>query len=326
MTRPIIETPLPPRTEILEDLETTVGELIQKHEDSRTLWFPSDLLADEEREDRSQFLAQLRERAEGLPDSCRLSIVLGLITEEGLPHFHRQLAMYLGDSTFWQRWNNLWTAEEDRHGAVLRDYCRDSQILHMRSLENAQFEYLRLGFMPRWGRDPYRLFVYTSLQERATQLAHANTGKLAREYEPLIAHILFRIAGDEARHCAFYRRIFEEILERDPNRALESAAAIMPVIDMPGTSMPHFRDLSEIVRRAGVYGPRDYLRIIEETINIWKIESLIGLNAIGRKAQEKILDIPRRLKRIADYMESRTTAKSFSFDLIFGRKIELGVS
>lgn len=326
MTQTSIETPLSPRIEVLEDLETIVDELMQKHQGSRKLWFPSDLLAAEEQEDRATFLAQLQKRAEGLPDSCRISILLGLITEEGLPHFHRQLAVYLGDDSFWQRWNNLWTAEEDRHGAVLSGYCRDSQILHIRSLENVQFEYLRIGFLPQWERDPYRLFVYTSLQERATQFSHANTGKLASEYEPCIGNILFRIAGDEARHCAFYRQIFAEILKRDPNQALESAAEVMPSIDMPGVGMPHFREFAEIVRRAGIYGPRDYLRIVEETISVWKIESMVGLNEIGRKAQEKILDIPRRLKRVADYMESRTTAKSFSFDLIFNRKIELGVS
>jgi len=40
------------------------------------------------------------------------------------------------------------------------------------------------------GQDPYRVFVYTSLQERATQVSHANTGKFASEYEPTIGTVL----------------------------------------------------------------------------------------------------------------------------------------
>lgn len=326
MTRQITVSQLPSRIEVLADLEQVVGEMIEKHESSRKLWFPSDLMGDEEQEDRDRFLADLRKRASSLPDACRISVVLGLITEEGLPHFHRQVAVYLGDSNFWQAWNNLWTAEEDRHGTVLRDYCRESRILHMGSLERTQFEYLRSGFLPHWERDPYRLFVYTSLQERATQLSHTNTGKIAEQFEPRIGNILYRIAGDEARHCAFYRRVFLEILKRDPNQALESAAQIMPGIEMPGASMPNFRKLAEVVRSIGIYGPRDYLKIIQETIDLWKIEGLCGLDEIGQRAQEKILDIPRRLKKIADYVESRTTAKTFSFDLIFNREFELGKS
>ena len=47
-----------------------------------------------------------------------------------------------------------------------------------------------------------------------------------------------------------------------------------------------------MIRRAGIYGPRDYLRIVQEQIRYWKIESLQGLNELGRKAQEKIMGIP----------------------------------
>ena len=41
-----------------------------------------------------------------------------------------------------------------------------------------QFEYLRAGFHPEWDRDPYRVFAYTTVQERATQFSHSETGKI----------------------------------------------------------------------------------------------------------------------------------------------------
>ena len=40
----------------------------------------------------------------------------------------------------------------------------------------------------------------------------------------------------------------------------------MPSIDMPGVNMPHFREMADVIRRAGIYGPRDYLKIVEEQI------------------------------------------------------------
>ena len=140
-----------------------------------------------------------------------------------------------------------------------------------------QFEYLRAGFEPDWDRDPYRVFVYTSLQERATQVSHANTGKLARNTSRRSALVLANVAKEEARHYTFYRTVFKEVLERDPNQALESAAKIMPAIDMPGVNMPHFRELADVVRRAGIYGPRDYLKIVEEQIKFWAIDKIDGL-------------------------------------------------
>jgi acyl-[acyl-carrier-protein] desaturase len=167
------------------------------------------------------------------------------------------------------------------------------------------------------------VFVYTTLQERATQVSHANTGKLAGKYEPTIGTVLSNVAKEEARHYTFYRTIFKEVLERDPNNALASAAEIMPSIDMPGISMPHFREMADVIRRAGIYGPRDYLTIVEEQIRFWAVETLTGLDEMGKRAQEKILGIPKRLERVADAMESRTRAKTFQFQVAFNGEFDL---
>ena len=206
---------------------------------------------------------------------------------------------------------------------MLHDYTRDSRILDNPVLERMQFEYLRAGFEPEWDKDPYRVFVYTTLQERATQVSHANTGKLASEYEPTIGTVLANVAKEEARHYVFYRTIFAEVLKRDPNRALVSAAAIMPSIDMPGVNMPHFREMADVIRRAGIYGPRDYLTIVREQIRFWAIETLEDLDEIGRRAQEAIMGVPARLERVADAMETRSRAKTFSFAVAFAREFSM---
>ena len=311
------------KVEVLADLEPAVHDLMVAHEAKRILWFPSELLAPAPDTDPDAFIKTLRERATGISMPGRVALALNLLTEEGLPHFHRLLAVYLGSDSFWSKWTNLWTAEEDRHGAVLHDYARDSQILNNPELERMQFEYLKAGFEPQWDKDPYRVFVYTSLQERATQVSHANTGKLASAYEPLIGEVLANVAKEEARHYVFYREIFAMVLKRDPNRALHSASLIMPSIDMPGINMPHFRDMADVIRRAGIYGPRDYLRIVQEQIRFWAIDKVDGLNEMGKKAQEKIMAIPTRLERVADMMETRSRAKTFSFQVAFAREFAM---
>ena len=311
------------KIEVLQDLEGLVTELMEGHERKRELWFPSELLDAPPDTDPETFQAGIRRHAEGIPDPVRAALALNMLTEEGLPHFHRLLAVYLDDDSHWRRWNNLWTAEEDRHGAVLHDYARDTRLFDQRKIEEMQFEYLRAGFHPEWDKDPYRVFAYTTVQERATQFSHAETGRIVAEYEPRLAEVLSHVAKDEARHYAFYRSVFELILERDPNSALHSASFILPAIDMPGVTMPGFKELADVIRRAGIYGPRDYLRIVQEQIRYWKIESIQGLNEIGRIAQEKIMGIPARLKRIAEIMETRSRAKTFSFEVVFNREFAM---
>jgi acyl-[acyl-carrier-protein] desaturase len=48
------------------------------------------------------------------------------------------------------------------------------------------------------------------------------------------------------------------------------------------------------------------------------------LDEIGRKAQDKIMAIPARLEKVAEYIESRCTAKSFRFEVVFGRVLQMG--
>lgn len=311
------------KVEVLRDLEEKVGELMEAHVRKRNLWFPSDLIGPKEGESPDDHVTTLRKRAEGIPDAARAALALNTLTEEGLPHFHRLLATHLGDDSHWRRWNNMWTAEEDRHGAVLHDYLRDTRLLNPRRMEQMQYEYIESGFHPEWDKDPYRVFVYTTLQERATQQSHSETGHVISEYEPLLAEVLDNVAMDEARHFAFYRSVFEEILKRDPDQALHSASFIMPSIEMPGHSMPGFREIAEVIRRSGIYGPRDYMRIVQEQIQYWRIEAVTGLGEMGRKAQEKIMEIPDRLKRIADHIESRSKRKTFSFEVVFNREFAM---
>jgi acyl-[acyl-carrier-protein] desaturase len=309
------------KVEVLKCLELKVKDWISSHVAKRKLWFSSDFLPSEEKmpDDNVSVGTRLKERARGIKDNVRVALALNLLTEEGLPHFHTLLTKYLGDDSFWVKWTNMWTAEEDRHGNVIRDYVRDSHIFNFREVELMQFHYVESGFNPDWDMDPYKVFVYTTLQERATQISHKNTGKAAGDVEPLIGGILNSIAADEAKHFTFYRNVFKEILKLDPDGGLISAASIMPAIDMPGISMPNFRELADVVRRSGIYTPWDYKEIVEELIKYWEIDTLTGLSEIAAKAQEKILYIPARLKKIAQYIDQKTTSKTFSFDFIYNK-------
>lgn len=309
------------KIEVLSNMEEKVKEWINVHLGKRKLWFSSDFLPADEKNDENQSAAinKLRSRVRGIKDSARVALAVNLITEEGLPHFHRVIAKYLGDNSSWFDWLNMWTAEEDRHGGALRDYVRDGRVFNFNHIEKMQYAYIEKGFNPDWDKDPYRVFVYTTLQERATQFSHKNTANFIGEEEPLIKGILTSIASDEAKHFTFYRNVFKAILEIDPNEALKSALAIMPAIDMPGVSMPHFRDMADVIRRAGIYGPWEYKKIVEEALSFWNIHLLEGLNEIGRIAQDKLMSIPKRLEKVAEYIEQKSKSKTFSFEFIYNR-------
>jgi acyl-[acyl-carrier-protein] desaturase len=82
--------------------------------------------------------------------------------------------------------------------------------------------------------------------------------------------------------------------------------------------------MTDVIRRADLYGPRHFLKIVEELIEYWDMKQLTGLGPMGEKALEMILSYPERLARIADKLESRTRPRSFSFTLLDGRSFTAG--
>jgi len=308
---PAITAPsIAPQQEVLNHLAPEVEGLVTRHLEKRNLWMPSELLDEGDRD-------QLREAARGLPEAARAGLALNLLTEEGLPHFHRLIAVHMGEDSIWNRWNNIWTAEEDRHGCVLRDYARDSGIFDMAALERLQYAYLEAGFNPDWGRDPYKLLAYTSLQEKATQRAHGNLARLAAATEPRLQHILSRIAGDESRHHVFYRDAFAMVLCADPERALRAAWAVMPNLAMPGHTIPGYNQLSDVVRAAEIYGPMDYCNIVSDLLGSWGIAAARGLSSRAEQLQDKLMALPRRLERFAEVVAKRRPAMpDLDFDFL----------
>ena len=161
------------KAEVIKEIEPTVEKLYDQHQAKQNLWFPNDFLPSDEKmdDDKKSVLEKLRERARSLSDAVKVALTLNTLTEEGLPHFHRLIATYLGSDSIWQKWNFMWTAEEDRHGNILRDYMRDTRILNFGVVEIMQYYYINSGFTPDWEMDIYQTLVYTSLQERATQVS-----------------------------------------------------------------------------------------------------------------------------------------------------------
>jgi len=93
------------KVEVLRDLEGVVFEMMTEHDRKRELWFPVDLIGPREGEDPEKHRTDLQKRASGIPDHARAALALNTLTEEGLPHFHRLLAIHLGEDSHWRSWN-----------------------------------------------------------------------------------------------------------------------------------------------------------------------------------------------------------------------------
>lgn len=206
----------------------------------------------------------------------------------------------------------------------------------MRSIEVSIQHLITNGFNPQAKKDPYRGFVYTSFQERATKISHSNVGKLARQCgEKQLSKICAQIAGDEGRHEKAYQTFSEEILKRDPEGLIHVFSDMMRgMIAMPAEQMSDginpnlYEDFSAVAQRIGVYTAYDYAEIIEHLVKRWDLENIEGLSGDAEKEREYLCRLPVRFRKLADRSMNKkkkvtedAPAEAKAFDWIYGRTV-----
>ncbi|KAG0544387.1 hypothetical protein BDA96_02G270900 [Sorghum bicolor] len=310
-------------------------------------WQPADLLptfaAATAEEHRTQ-VAELQARAAGVPDELLVCLVGNMITEEGLPAYMTMGNRAGGgagivdatgcDDHGWARWLRGWTAEENRHGDVLNRYLYLCGRVDMRQVETTVHHLLRRGMSMLEPSCPYHGFIYGAFQERATFVSHAHTGKRAALHgDACLAKLCGVIAADEKRHEVAYTRVVARSLEGDPDGVVRALAAVMRAkVTMPGERMTDGRDdnlfdhFSAVAQRAGVYTAADYGDMVEHFVRRWKVAELEGLSGEGRRAQDYVCGLPRKIRRMEELAHDRAAqkeAQSVNISWVFDRPVRL---
>ena len=303
---------VPDHRAVIRAIEPAVGDHLSLLVPIDRAWQPTDYLPDLEADNWRDQLEGFRQAAETISDELLVVLVGDMVTEEALPSYSMSLNGLVRDEEGtspapWAQWLRGWTAEENRHGDLLNAYLRLTGRVNMRAVERTVHSLIVNGFNPKIDADPYRLLIYTSFQERATRMSHSNVGRIAsKEGDANLARICGIIAGDEARHEAFYTRMMNEVLDRDPaGGILAFRSMLRGLIAMPGRFMDDGRDpnlfdhFAIIAQRANVYTVRDYAAIIRHLVKTWNIggRAVAGQAA---QAQEYLCGQAERYEGLAD--------------------------
>jgi acyl-[acyl-carrier-protein] desaturase len=307
--------------DVIQAIEPAVADNLDLLAPIDRAWQPTDYLPDMEAANWREQVEGLRQAAQGLSDELLVVLVGGMVTEEALPLYSVALNGLVRDERGtspapWARWLRGWTAEENRHGDLLSAYLRFTGRVSMRAVERTVQSLIANGFNPKSHADPYSLLVYTAFQERATRIAHGNVGKLAgRAGDPNLARMCGMIAGDEARHEAFYTRMMAKVLDYDPaGGVLAFRSMLRGLIAMPGRFMDDGRDpdlfdhFALVAQRAEVYTGHDYASIVEHLVKIWNIAGL-AVTGKAAEAQNALCRGAERYERLADRMATAANTR-----------------
>lgn len=289
--------------EMLAELEPVAAANVNRHESVITEWNPHDYVP----WDRGRTFARSggtdwSPEQSQLSDVAKAAMITNLLTEDNLPSYHRQAARYFSGDGAWAAWVGRWTAEENRHGIVIRDYLVVTRGVDPVALEQARMQHVTNGFSAtaeeeaRHKTDFLLSVAYVTFQELATRVSHRNTGKVCND--PVADRMLQRVAADENLHMIFYRNVCNAALDLAPDQALEAVASVVEHFRMPGQGMPNFRRNGVLMAKHGIYDPRQHLdEVVRPTLRKWRIFERDDFTSVGEQRREQLAAYLESLER-----------------------------
>ena len=293
--------------QLIPSLEPRLRDLYDQHNEraAKIDWAYSDFVP----------LEQFQRDPDGIPrlsPTLLSALELALFTEVNLPWFTTTLTtVFKGTWSVLMDFVHTWTSEEDAHSLLLEVYMLLGRNGDPRARAALRKQVIRAGLLAGDTlTDPLQALVYTSIQERATQIYYLNLARAAEPEDPGLANVLRRLAKDETLHYSFYRDAVKLHLDADPN-CVYPVADILLRFEMPGRGSPGYQERADIAQHAGIYGPEQFFtQVIDTIMKYWDVENLLPSYAEARDAQQKLVKQMDRLARIAAKLAQRRERQS----------------
>ncbi|MCU1469006.1 MAG: fatty acid desaturase type 2 [Glaciihabitans sp.] len=287
-------------TELLIELEPVAGSELDRHLATAKEWFPHEYVPWSQGRDYDGVFGG---EAWSIEDSkvspaARDALVVNLLTEDNLPGYHREIVTLFGRDGAWGTWVNRWTAEENRHGIVIRDYLTVTRAVDPVALERARMTHMQGGYEADHGDKMLHGLAYVSFQELATRVSHRNTGKASGD--PVCERLLTRVAADENLHMLFYRNLLAAAFELAPGETMRAVTDVVKNFQMPGHTIDGFMRKSVAIANAGIYDLRLHLDdVLSPVLRQWNVFEMEGLDDDGEKAREELSEFLQGLDTAA---------------------------
>ncbi|MFC4906121.1 acyl-ACP desaturase [Actinomadura gamaensis] len=292
--------------QLLIELEPVVENELNRHLGVAKEWFPHQYVPWSQGRDYDGPLG-----GEGwepgdskITPEARESLIVNLLTEDNLPGYHRAIADVFGRDGAWGTWVNRWTAEENRHGIVIRDYLSVTRAVDPVALERARMKHMEVGYEADHGESLLHGVAYVSFQELATRVSHRNTGRAAGD--PICDQMLARVAADENLHMVFYRNLLGAAFDLAPNETMRAVTDVVKAFQMPGHSIDGFLRKSVVIANAGIYDLRlHHDDVLIPVLRKWNVFDRSDLTGDGEKAREELAEFMDGLDAAATKFETR---------------------
>ncbi len=303
-----------PRTtvELLTELEPVVATELDRHLSTAKEWFPHQYVPwSRGRDFEGPFEGEPWSPEDSqIGGAAREALIVNLLTEDNLPGYHREISNLFTRDGAWGTWVDRWTAEENRHGIVIRDYLTVTRAVDPVALERARMTHMQGGYEADHGDKMLHALAYVSFQELATRVSHRNTGRASGD--PACERMLTRVAADENLHMLFYRNLLAAAFELAPSDTMRAVTDVVVDFQMPGHTIEGFLRKSLAIANAGIYDLNVHLEdVLNPVLRQWQVFEIDDLGAEGDKAREELAEFLQDLETTANrFVERRAERRA----------------
>ncbi|WOC11341.1 acyl-ACP desaturase [Gordonia sp. MP11Mi] len=277
--------------ELITALEKALPEIAEEHAEAALHWNPGDWVPwDKGRNFAFLGGEDFEPGQETLSPTAAAGLLALLLTKDNLPSIHRVLSIHFPPFSDWRQLIGVWTAEDNRHSIVLRDYLVVTRAMDPVDAENRR----RIHVVAGWKQTPEGvaglgpLDVLAILAVHENQCAHFITNLIEYAEDPDLVTILEKIRTDDAAQAAMFQAYLmagavadQEATVLAVDRALAGIEHIGSDIADFDTQRDYISDFEDAASDAAIAA-----KLAQEL----KLESLQSLSDEAQAARARILE------------------------------------
>ncbi|WP_406232912.1 acyl-ACP desaturase [Nocardia sp. NBC_01009] len=221
-----------------------------------------------------------------LSETAKLALTVSVLIADNLPSYHREIGKYLRTGSWW-RWVGRWTAEENRHEIMIRNY-----LMVTRSVDPIELERLRMDHMTKGFRRPalhlLDVLATCAFEESAAAIRHRNTAALGEN--KMVTVMAERIAADDELQSVLFANLIAAAFDIAPDQTMRAIADSVASFHVPTVTLPDGRSSDDLLADAGIYDPaKEGELVFAPLLARWNVFERTDLGDEGEKARAESL-------------------------------------
>ncbi|MYR06282.1 acyl-ACP desaturase [Gordonia sp. SID5947] len=276
--------------ELIIALEKALPEIAEEHQAAANPWNPHDWVPWESGRNFAFLGGEDWDSSQAsLSEEARAAVLALLLTKDNLPSYHRVIAIHFPAFSDWRQLVGVWTAEDNRHAIVLRDYLVVTRAIDPVDAEERRRVHVTAGYRQHTedvqGLGPLDVLALMAVHENQCvafieKLSAATTDDVFKQ-------ILAKIAGDDALQAKTFAAFLNAGLVADQEGTVRALDRALTDVAPIGSDVVDFDAERALI--AGYEDDSTRAAIAATLVDQLKLANLHELSDDAEAARQRIL-------------------------------------